>query len=61
MAQNLDPRGLKWKLMHRWESNKMGVKEIGCEVMDQADRPQEWESWQVLVNTVVNTLALKMR
>ena len=39
----------------RWEDNiKMGLKEVGCGVMDWIELAQDRDRWWALVNTVVN-------
>jgi hypothetical protein len=38
-----------------WEnSNKLDVKEIGCEDVDWLHVAQDRDQWQVLVNTAMN-------
>ena len=39
----------------RWEDNiKMDLKELGCVCMDWIELAQDKESWQALVNAVMN-------
>ena len=39
----------------RWKDNiKMGVREVGCEGMDWIELAQDRDSWQALVNGVMN-------
>jgi hypothetical protein len=43
------------KPKYRWEDNiKMGLREIGWDVMDSIDMAQDTDQWWVLVNTVMN-------
>jgi len=42
---------------HRWEDNiKMGLKEVGCGVMDWIDVSQDKDRWRAVVNAVMNIL-----
>jgi hypothetical protein len=42
---------------HRWGANiKMDLQELGWACMDWIDQSQDRETWQVLVNAVVNHL-----
>ena len=57
-------RGLVWKPegkrplgrpRHRWEENiNMDLKEVRCGGMDWFEMAQDSDSWQALVNAVIN-------
>ena len=57
-------RGLVWKPegkrppgrpRHRWEENiNMDLKEVACGGMDWFEMAQDRDSWQALVNAVIN-------
>jgi len=55
------PEGKKQRarLKHRWEDNiKMDLQGLGCGGMDWIDLAQDSESWQALVNEVMNLRVL---
>jgi hypothetical protein len=40
---------------HRWEDNvKMGLQEMGCRGMDSIELALDRDSWQTIVNAVMN-------
>jgi len=44
---------------HRWEDNiKMDLQKVGCEGMDWIDVAQDKDSWQALMNAVMNFMVL---
>ena len=44
---------------HRWEDNiKMDLQKVGCEGMDWIDVAQDKDSWQALMNAVMNLMVL---
>jgi hypothetical protein len=46
-------KALGW-LRRKWEhNNKMNVKEVGWSGADWSHLAQEWNQWQVVVNTVM--------
>ena len=43
------------RLRRRWENNvKMDLEEVGCGSMDWIDLAEDRDSWQALVNAVMN-------
>jgi hypothetical protein len=55
-----EPEGkrLYRKLRHRWEGNKMNLKNLGSEGVDWIYLAQDRVYWWALVNTVMNLQVL---
>jgi hypothetical protein len=55
LGRKPEGKSLLGRPTRRWEDKiKMGLQEVGCEVMDWIDLAQDRNRWRALMNAVMN-------